>query len=321
MAGLIVEITNRYGRHYHRIDGPVLRVGRAWDNDVIVPDPTVSPHHFLIRHEPGGGFAIHSLADENGLQMGGRRVDAPVPIDRTPVEFDAGRTRVRIVDTEQAVAPTRLISCHGDGLCLFGSWLWAIVLFMAFVVVSLVENYLSTHEVLNWDSFGQDQVVIITAALSLSLGLMVINRLTSQRWDFAASLSMVSLLLLIATLIDHLKGLINYYLSTPGPGYFIDVAWYLLILPFLLGWFLIRLSHGRPGPVALVMAIILTPYAYIHSKELIRYTGWFDTFSKRAYYSQELSPWDKRSQQSISIEEFVNSLSEDHGLKARYRKD
>jgi hypothetical protein len=315
MAGLIVEISNRHGRQYHRIDGPVLRVGRAWDNDVIVPDPTVSPYHFLIRREPGGGFAIHSLADENGLQMGGSRVEGPIPIDRTPLDLDAGRTHVRVVETTQAVPPTRFISCHGNGPCLFGSWRWAGILFATFVVASLLENYLSTHEVLSWASFGRDQVIIISVALGLALGLLLINRLTAHRWDFAASLSMVSLLLLIATLVDHLKGFLGYYFTSPAPGYFIDVLWYLLVLPLALAWFLIRLNHGRPGPVSLVMAIILTPNAYIHSKELIRYTGWFDTFSKRAHYSQALSPWDLRRKQTISIDEFVNSLTANTRLK------
>lgn len=321
MAGLIVEIINRYGRQHYRIDGPVLRVGRAWDNDVIVPDPTVSPYHFVIRRQPDGDFAVYSLADENGLQLGGRRVDDCIPIDRTPLEFDAGRTRVRVVDSTQAVAPTRLISCHGSGPCLFGSWRWAIVLFTAFVLVSLVENYLSTHERLSWESFGQDQVIIITAALSLALGLLVINRLTSQRWDFAACLSMVSLLLLVATLIAQLKDFLDYYFTTPGAGYVIDVGWYLFVLPLVLAWFLIRLNHGRPGPVAVAMAIMLTPYAYIHSSELIRYTGWFDTFSRQAYYSQELSPLDMRYKQTISIDEFVDLLSEDPDMPSAYRAD
>ena len=321
MAGLIVEINNRFGRQYHRIDAPALRVGRAWDNDIIVPDPTVSPYHFVIRRAPDGSFAIYSLADENGLQMGGRRIEEPIPIEQTPLEFDAGRTRVRVVNAAEPVPPTRLISCHGNGICLFGSWRWASFLFAAFLVVSLVENYFSTHELLSLSSFGRDQVIIVAVALGLSLGLLIINRLTSQRWDFAASLSMVSLVFLVAVLIDHIKGCLNYYFTTPAPGYYIDLAWYLLILPLALAWFLIKLNHGKPGPVALLMAIILTPYAYVHSRDLIRYTGWFDTFSKRAHYSQTLLPWDTRYKQTISIDEFVHTLAEGSDTSAQSLAD
>jgi hypothetical protein len=304
MAGLILEVGDRHGRQYHRIEGAVLRVGRALDNDIIIADPTVSPYHFAIRRDPSGRYLVHPLADENGLRVAGRKVEEAVALDDLPLAFDAGRTRFRVRDPAQPVAPTRLISCRDGGLCLFGSWAWALVLFMAFAGVSLIENYLATHERLSWESFGSDQLVILSIALGLSLGLLLLNRLASQRWDYPASLSLVSLLLLAATLLDYLKDLTNYYLSSPAPGYLIDAGWHLLILPLVFAWFLVRLNHGRPGIAAALIIMLLTPSAYLHGSELGSYYGWFDRFSEHARYSNELLPWDVRQQQTISIADF-----------------
>jgi hypothetical protein len=307
MAELILEISDRHGRQYHRIQDPALRVGRAFDNDIIIADPTVSPYHFVIRRDPSGHHRVHSLADENGLRIAGRDVGDGFALDELPLTFDAGRTRFRILDAAQPVSPTRLISCRAGGLCLFGSWTWALLLFTAFVGVSLVENYLATHERLSWDSFGSDQLLILSAALGLSLLLLLLNRLASQRWDYPSSLSLISLLLLAATLLDYLEDHLNYYLSSPAPGYLIDAGWHLLIMPLVFAWFLIRLNHGRPGIATVLIIALLTPSAYLHSSALENYYGWFDRFSERAHYSTELLPWDIRQQATLSIADFTQA--------------
>ena len=129
MAALIIEIPGRGANQYHRIDKPVVRVGRALDNDVILSDPSVSPYHFLIRRNDTGTFELHSLADENGIRLGRRQVHDPIRLTELPLEFDAGRTRIRILSSSQPVAPTRLMSCRNGSSCLFGHWVWALLLF------------------------------------------------------------------------------------------------------------------------------------------------------------------------------------------------
>ena len=74
MAVLILEITDRHGPRYYRIDKPVIRVGRALDNDIILADPAVSPHYFLIRRDTNGEHSLQSLTDENGIRIGGKRL-------------------------------------------------------------------------------------------------------------------------------------------------------------------------------------------------------------------------------------------------------
>jgi ABC-type multidrug transport system ATPase subunit len=57
----------------------VLRIGRAADNEVVVPDLSVSRYHAELRKSPRGGYDIVDLASHNGTFLNGQRVgSAPV---------------------------------------------------------------------------------------------------------------------------------------------------------------------------------------------------------------------------------------------------
>ena len=150
MATLIIELPGRGGSQFHKIEKAVTRVGRALDNDIILSDPSVSPYHFTICCNPDGTYELHSLADENGIRIGRRKIEEPFALSKLPLTFDAGRTEVRILDSTQPVPPTRIISCQDGGACLFGHWGWALLLFCLFFAISAVDNYLSTPRLITW---------------------------------------------------------------------------------------------------------------------------------------------------------------------------
>ena len=51
METLILEISTRGLHRYQQIEREVTTIGRALDNDIILSDPTVAPHHLkIIRH-------------------------------------------------------------------------------------------------------------------------------------------------------------------------------------------------------------------------------------------------------------------------------
>ena len=310
MATLILEIPSRHGSQYHKITQPVVRVGRALDNDIILSDPSVSPYHLVMRRNDAGEHELHSLADENGVRVGRRLIQEPVKLTDLPLEIVIGRTHLRILDLTQTVAPTRLISCRDGGICIFGHWGWALLLFAGLVLLSAIDNYLSTPEKLSWKSYGHDQLIIVLAALTLSAGLLAVNRLTSQRWDYPAALSLVSLLLISALLLDQFIPFADYLFTSPLPGFLISLAWSIVLVPLALAWFLIRLNHGSTAASLLFIFVILTPVAYVQIRDIADHFDWLGDFSKQAFYSDALYPWDRRLQKTISIEEFARTSTQ-----------
>ncbi len=53
----------------------ILRIGRGSDNDVVLPDFSVSRRHAEIRNE-SSGFVIHDIGSTNGVEVNGERVRA-----------------------------------------------------------------------------------------------------------------------------------------------------------------------------------------------------------------------------------------------------
>jgi hypothetical protein len=91
----------------HRCAGSEIRVGRAYDNDVVLDDPYVAPHHLLIRRSESGGWIAEDLGSANGLFIDHSR-------DRFGwVEIDGnrlmriGHTSLRLRESDYAVAPER----------------------------------------------------------------------------------------------------------------------------------------------------------------------------------------------------------------------
>jgi len=68
-APLILEILDRFGkvRERHKIDRLPLRLGRAYENDIILDDPYVSPIHIEILAGSEGNITIRDLDSTNGL--------------------------------------------------------------------------------------------------------------------------------------------------------------------------------------------------------------------------------------------------------------
>jgi ABC-type multidrug transport system ATPase subunit len=62
-----------------RLPTRVLRIGRAPDNEVVVPDLSVSRYHAELRHNSRGGYEIADLGSHNGTYVNGQRITtAPV---------------------------------------------------------------------------------------------------------------------------------------------------------------------------------------------------------------------------------------------------
>lgn len=56
-------------------------IGRAPENDVVVPDAYVSRRHCAILVHAGDGCELHDIASKNGTFLNGRKLAGPTPIN------------------------------------------------------------------------------------------------------------------------------------------------------------------------------------------------------------------------------------------------
>ncbi len=111
-AVMWIEVLSRHGdvAARERIEAPEARIGRAFDNDVVVDDPYVAPHHLRIFRAEDGELVAEDLGTLNGLysEHGAHRV-ARLPLAKQP-GIRIGRTTLRVHDAAHPVAAEKLLT-------------------------------------------------------------------------------------------------------------------------------------------------------------------------------------------------------------------
>ena len=110
MPRLIIEECARSGAHlaYHPVDRFPLRIGRSLDNDLVLADPYVSPHHLIID-DGGDAWMLVDQESRNGTFVGrGERLSGPMCAgsgDRITI----GKTVLRLWSPDHPALPTLLL--------------------------------------------------------------------------------------------------------------------------------------------------------------------------------------------------------------------
>jgi hypothetical protein len=103
-APFFVEILsgNKEVRHRYRVAALPIRIGRAYDNDIILDDPHTSAHHAIVEQTADNGLMIRDTGSRNGI-LYKRRRQTELLIDGNTV-FKLGHISLRIRSSEFNVA-------------------------------------------------------------------------------------------------------------------------------------------------------------------------------------------------------------------------
>ena len=134
-----------------RIAAPEARIGRGYDNDVIIDDPYVAAQHLRVFRDEAGQLVAEDLGSTNGTFLdGGRNRVARIVIDgKHPIRIGQTYLRVREihheVERERVAAPERrtlpIAAAAGLGGLLLG--LSALQVWLAQTVELRASSYLT----------------------------------------------------------------------------------------------------------------------------------------------------------------------------------
>jgi hypothetical protein len=113
----VLEVLDRDGvvRQSLKVGAWPLRVGRAFDNDLVLDDPFTAPQHLRIARDENGQLALTVGESVNGLQCDGRVLTAgqqlalPAGPHDKPVSLQLGRTQLRLRLATQVLAPEQVL--------------------------------------------------------------------------------------------------------------------------------------------------------------------------------------------------------------------
>lgn len=207
----LIELLGRDGQVARTLDvwrWP-LTLGRALDNDIVVDDPHLAPHHLRIAPAEDGSLRLHALPSRNGVQLAGRAVTGPTPLPACGGLLQLGTTKLRLRLHGETLAPEVPVPRHLRGApqtMLMGAAVFAMLLLAHGLTLD------PGADVSAW----LPALVGLPALLAAWCGLWALmSKLFQHRFDFGGHLRIALPWLLALTVTDAIWPLLTAALAAP----------------------------------------------------------------------------------------------------------
>ena len=305
MAALILEIGTRGLHRYQPIEKEITTIGRALDNDIILSDPTVAPHHLKIIRYGDDSVEIVNLSEVNPARIN-RQKQASLVTDSLPVSLEIGRIDAQLLARDSAVAPTRPLAGADRPGHLFGHAFWAVALVAACLVFGGLDFYLNAYNSFKWSDLFK--YVLRETVLTIGvfvLALSILERLLVNRWEIRQLVTTIALIYLLYYGASLVFESMDYLFSSNWPTTLFRFGWYLAIIPCAIALYLIHISHIRQRRSFLLAILIASPIAVPSILQSPELKALLSDFSSAARYHNSLSSHNLHLRNRVSIETFI----------------
>lgn len=251
-----LEVLSRAGHVVQRIawDGRTLRIGRAYDNDVIVGDPFVCPHHLELTAVDGVPVA-RDLDSINGTYAGprARRVDRWRLRDGQVLHFGHSQLRFHAAGSEMP-ATLRDTARHGLLGRLSSPWSSLLALVLALTALTLSE-LLDTAGRPSWPALAGELVYPLIGVLVWAGFWALLNRVLTHRAQFGvhASIALLGVAGLFA--VTQVVLLAGFALGLSASVWWLELIAQVGVLAAVIHAHLRYALHGRSLRLAAAAAL------------------------------------------------------------------
>jgi hypothetical protein len=252
----LLEVIDRDGhvRQVWTVQGWPARVGRALDNDVVLTDPHVAPHHFTLTQDEHGELALEVGDTVNGVAIGLHRIGAgarsPLPRDAASVDLVAGRSRLRLRLADAPVAaelPLAGIAVHN--LRILPSLAIGLVLLAGIAFSSYLDSDPDTFSRIA----GQALLAALTATAVWCGAWALLSKTITRQSHFSWHLRVFTVAGLVLLALSAIPGLLAFSLSWPWLTDFSFIATYAVGAAALY-FHLLAVEPARPRLLRWVVA-------------------------------------------------------------------
>ncbi|MDP2653982.1 MAG: FHA domain-containing protein [Candidatus Omnitrophota bacterium] len=215
MAKIVVEL---YGpgpvpRAYCLVNVFPVRIGRGYDNDVILYDPHVCARHVVLT-EDEEGWLLEDISAHNGVEINGvKSVSKSVRI-RSGDEVVVGQTRLRFVAPDHPVSSALRLATASKAL----EWLkrpWALLaLTAALMAIEAFDKYIKTFEDQDFSRYLLRISILPVLVVAWGSGWAFVGQLLRHRPQFRAQYNLTAVLVILAYLGTAFSNYLGYLLSS-----------------------------------------------------------------------------------------------------------
>lgn len=308
---IVVEVLGRRGEVVRqvRVDQLPATIGRAWNSDIVLADPTVDPSHARIVQGEDGMLALEDLGSVNGLHEGAQRQKVARIILGGVKTVRMGRATLRFARTDQPVPPAlpdlaptgrlaslmasapgiALVHVIGIGLVLFAGW---------------IDAYDPKS-----GAGTAGHVVLAVAAASAWAGVWsLIGRIRTQQFAFLQHSTLTWLALVVSMIVDEVAVLLDFLWPSQGTIAGLAGVAFAIIAAALMTAQLGLVSSARRGSrlvIAIGLVLALSWLAVLGGKEARN-----DFDSGTVHIAATLAPLPAKLVPSKSVGDFLRSTDD-----------
>ena len=325
MAKFIIEVIHplRFLREYKTFEGPEVRVGRGYGNDLILGDPHVSAEHLVVRsgnsgggQEPGG-WLVEDVSRENGMYV---RKFAKV-MDQARLdsgdEIIIGRTRLRFLSPEHPVAATKLLIQTHPFFQRIEKPVnaWSILLVCAMIFTAHV--YMTSLEDVSILKLASGSLGFLFTAFAWAGAWAFIGRMIKHKTQFAAQLSLVLLFLVAGLMSVNVSEYAGYSFNSV----IVEIIVIAILLSglgtaFLVGNMTLATNVYLRKRVAVCSSIFLGIIAIL----TLLYYSFKDEFNPNPMYFSTLKPPFAKVLSDQSVDQFLDETAGIFDFPDKFKK-
>lgn len=294
-----IEILNPDGsiKHRHRCTHLPIRLGRAYDNDIILDDPHTAAHHALIERNQLDELVISDQGSINGISLNHER--EPYFVIDGNKAYRLGRTRIRIRAQDFAITPEQTddTNHHWEG------WRPALVSMLIIGLVTLFSTWVGDLSEKNLSEYLQEVIYMLIFAFGWSGIWALLGRLFTGHPRFGRQLFITGCSLLAFELWARLSGGLAYAFSWEALVNFSSHPM-VIITAFALYFHLVTAGHKRPERLKtylVIMAMFSSGIILINQYQSSKH------FADELYMSS-LYPPSMRVSKEQSLDEFMDGM-------------
>lgn len=206
----VVEIIDRGGAVHSRVrvDHLPFKLGRALDNDLIIDDIYVCPHHAEIRDEDG--LVLVDLQSINGSFQGLKRTPEPILSLAGSLDFRLGHSLMRFRPAIEQLAETAVDPLATSRLFALDRAHWAVPALLGGALALLVERVIGSTQALQFGALAASVLPALLMVLVWALAWSMVNRMVSHRFHYFGHLSIASLGVLAASVLEPVTGYLGF---------------------------------------------------------------------------------------------------------------
>jgi hypothetical protein len=234
---IVIETLSKDGKvlKQYSIDKPQVSIGRAYDNDICIDDPYVSPHHLVFAlGENQKSLRIIDLGSLNGVKVNGSRQHGSDVSYKDTITL--GRTRIRVFTPNQQVEPTIILSELEENMA------WLGMKRVCFMLLSLIFGLITLKYINNNPAQFEASLLVeafIKYVMVVSiwpLAFVLLSKLAKKDPHTISQFSLLWLFLIALEILNYCQLFLQFNVASVT-----SISWLGLItkgvLFFILFWF------------------------------------------------------------------------------------